>query len=465
MKAIVLAGGQGSRLWPLSRRLFPKQFLKLGGRASLLQETVRRLLQVVCPADIVIMTNAAHQFHVRADLEADLGDAVDTNVVLEPCMRNTGPALALAAVFCRDHLGCAEDEVLFVSPADHVIRPAASFPAVLDKGVDAAREGYLVTFGIRPTGPETGYGYVRRGPPVGAGVFRVAGFTEKPDAERARSFVAAGGYDWNSGMFAFRIDTFMAELEQHAPRIYAAAADGYENAARNFAAMPVISVDYAVMEKSDRVVTVPVDLYWNDVGSWSSFFDLLDKDDNGNAVIGDVVSVATQRSLLISQGRLIATIGVEDLLVVDTADATLIAGRKDAQKVREVVDHLAHAERPEVTVHLTTYRPWGHYTVLGSGGGHQVKRLVVDPGKQLSLQMHHHRSEHWVVVQGTARVTIGKEERILQENESVAIPRATTHRLANPGDTPLALIEIQYGEHISEDDIVRFADDYGRETV
>lgn len=463
MIAVILAGGQGTRLWPLSRRQYPKQFLKINGEASLLQETARRLLPVVTPNEIVIMTNADYQFHVQADLREDLGAAVAERIVLEPCARNTAPALALAAVFCLDRLGCAPDEVLFVAPADHVIQPALRFSAYMRRAEEIAAAGHIVTFGIQPRRPDSAYGYIQAGEPAGPDYFRVQRFTEKPDEATARGFLAAGGYYWNSGLFAFQAGVLLAELQRHAPEVYAGVRDGYTQALEGFASMPSISIDYAVMERSDRVVTLPVDLYWNDVGSWDALFEVREKSADGNISIGDVLALDTRDSLVLSGKRLITTLGVSDLLVVETDDAVLIAHRRQAQQVKEAVERLKQLGRREADEHLTVYRPWGQYTALGSGERYQIKRVVVNPGEQLSLQMHYHRSEHWVVVRGTALVTIDGTDRLVHENESAYVPKSVRHRLANPGKVPLELIEVQNGEYVGEDDIVRFDDVYGRQ--
>lgn len=462
MKAVVLAGGRGTRLWPLSRRRYPKQFLKLNGEASLLQQTVHRLLRIVPPEDVVVLTNLEYQFHVRTDLMEDLGTSVTERIVLEPCMRNTAPALGLAALFCRDRLGCRPEEVLFACPADHIIRPPGRFAGYVERACGLASQGHVVTFGIPPKGPETGYGYIRAGAPLASGALRAERFTEKPDLETARSYLAEGGYYWNSGMFAFRIDTLLEEFGRHAPEIARLLDGGYEHALSRFADMPDISIDYAVMERSDRVVVLPVDVYWNDVGSWDSIFDTEGQDADGNVFLGDVLAQDTRDTLVMSDGRLIVTLGLSDLLVVETEDAILVARRGDAEKVKQVVGQLEARGRREAEDHRTIFRPWGYYTVLGRGDRYQIKRVVVNPGEQLSLQMHHHRSEHWVVVRGTARVTLNGREMFVHENESVYIPKSTRHRVGNPGKVPLELIEVQNGEYVEEDDIVRFDDDYGR---
>lgn len=462
MIAVILAGGAGTRLWPLSRRQYPKQFLKIDGTASLLQETVGRLLPVVGPHGIVIMTNAEYQFHVQADLRDELGPGLGERMVLEPCGRNTAPALALAAVFCRDRLGCSADEVLFVAPADHVIQPASRFTDYLRRAQEIAAAGHIVTFGIQPRRPDPAYGYIQAGEPIGADCFRVRRFTEKPDTATARKFLLDGNYYWNSGLFAFQLGVLLEELQRYAPAIAAVVEEGYARALEHFESMPNISIDYAVMEHSDRVVTLPVDLYWNDVGSWDALFEVRAKSADGNISVGDVLPVDTHDSLVLSGKRLIATIGISDLLVVETDDAVLIANRREAQKVKEVVERLKQEGRREADEHLTVYRPWGQYTTLECAERYRIKRVVVNPGEQLSLQMHYHRSEHWVVVRGTALVTIDGTDRLVHENESAYVAKSIRHRLANPGKVPLELIEVQNGEYVGEDDIVRFDDAYGR---
>jgi mannose-1-phosphate guanylyltransferase/mannose-6-phosphate isomerase len=461
MKAVILAGGSGTRLWPLSRRSYPKQFLKINGAPSLLQETVRRLLPVVSPADMVVLTNAQYKFHVRADLRECSSEA-GPHVVLEPCSRNTAPALALAAVFCRDQLRARGEEVIFVAPADHVIKPADRFAHFVRRAEEIAAEGRIVTFGVAPRSAETAYGYIHAGDHVGADYHHVEAFTEKPDRETAQAYVASGRHYWNSGMFAFRIDVLLDELRRHAPAIYAIVEDGYDRALAQFASMPTISIDYAVMERTSRLVMLPVDLYWNDVGSWDAIFELMGRDADGNLKVGDVIALDTQDTLIMADKRLITTIGLTDLLVIETGDAILIARRGDAQKVKQVVERLQQDRRSEADEHLTTYRPWGHYTVLERRERYQIKRVVVNPGEKLSLQLHRHRSEHWVVVRGTALVTLGESEQLVRENEGVYVPRATRHRVANPGSSPLEIIEVQNGDYIGEDDIVRFDDVYGR---
>jgi len=468
MKALILAGGSGTRLWPLSRKNFPKQFLKLNGDKSLLQQTAERLLKAINPEDIIVMTNSDYKFHVLSDLQSLNSDltTLSSNIILEPAFRNTAPAIALGIKYCIEKLGCGEDEVVFISPSDHIIRPDERFAEYLKVSEDIAQKGYIVTLGITPDRPETGYGYIKvrsqKSKVKSQKFLGVEKFIEKPDAKTAARYAGRGNYYWNSGMFAFSIKTILNEFEKHAPEIRNMLNMDFDEMIYKFQQMPNISIDYAVLERSDKVAALPLDLYWNDIGSWDSLYDVLDKDKNGNVTRGDILTVDTKNTLIIGNKRLISTIGLEDCLIVETDDAILIAKKGEAQKVRDVVSKLKKENRKEADEHVTTYRPWGSYTVLEEGPRYKIKRIAVTPQERLSLQMHHHRSEHWVVVKGTAKVTIGDMEIVIHENESAYVPKSTLHRLENPGRVPLEIIEVQNGDYVGEDDIVRYEDVYGR---
>ncbi|MFH0933258.1 MAG: mannose-1-phosphate guanylyltransferase/mannose-6-phosphate isomerase [Nitrospirota bacterium] len=477
MKAIILAGGSGTRLWPLSRKNYPKQFLKLNGSKSLLQQTVERLMGVLLPNDIIIMTNNNYKFHVKSELNSlpITCSSPSPHIILEPESRNTAPAIALGVKYCLEKLGCMEEEVLFISPCDHIIKPAEQFWTYVRQAEEMAKEGHVVTFGVKPTRPETGYGYMKvssqstthgqssaSGGGSGQNFFKVEKFTEKPDIETAKRYLEKGNYYWNSGIFAFTIGLIKEEFMNYVPEIGNAFDMSFEELRAKFTELPNISFDYAILERSDRVVTLPLDIYWNDIGSWDALFEILDKDENGNVRTGDVITMDTKESMIIGDKRLIATIGLQNSLIVETGDAILIAKRGHAQKVKDIVERLKLEDRKEVSEHVTTYRPWGSYTVLEEGERYKIKRVVVNPGERLSLQKHYHRSEHWVVVKGTAKVTIGDKEIFTHENESAYVPKSTLHRLENPGKVPLEIIEVQNGEYVGEDDIVRIEDHYGR---
>jgi|TARA_B110000902_G_C14286071_1_gene578818 mannose-1-phosphate guanylyltransferase/mannose-6-phosphate isomerase len=464
---VYLSGGVGSRLWPVSRESYPKQFLPLVDvNKSLLQETFARLDGVEAAAPIVVC-NEGHRFIVAEQLrEAGITGA---SVVLEPAGKNTAPAVAIAAI---QALKNDPNAVLLVLPADHVIEDPESFRACVTSGMALAETGALVTFGIVPTAPETGFGYIRRGEAEGEG-FKVAEFVEKPDAETAQSYLDDGGYLWNSGMFMLPAEKYLAELKKYAADIFDASNSAYEKAvldldfirldAKAFAQCRSESIDYAVMEKTAAAVVVPMAAGWSDVGAWSALWEIGNTDADGNVTRGDVELAATKNSYVRSESRLVATVGVEDLVVVETADAVLVADRHSVQNVKDIVNRLKGAKRSEAHTHVKVYRPWGSYESLVNAGRFQVKRIIVSPGARLSLQMHHHRAEHWVVVQGTGLVECNGNELLLAEDQSTYIPLGHKHRLTNPGVVPLEIIEVQTGSYLGEDDIVRFEDIYGRE--
>ncbi len=465
---VIMAGGSGTRLWPLSRELHPKQFLPLAGEQSMLQDTVARLhgLPVATP---LVICNESHRFLVAEQLR-QLG-ALGRNVLLEPAGRNTAPAVALAALHAmRD----GADPLLLVLAADHVIRDVPAFQAAVRTAAPLAEAGQLVTFGIVPTAPETGYGYIHQGAPVGTPTagYRVAAFVEKPARALAEQYLASGQYLWNSGMFLLRASRYLSELGQHRHDILAACRaamaqpqtdlDFVRVDAATFAACPAESIDYAVMEKTDAAVVVPMNAGWSDVGAFAALWEVLPKDADGNVQRGDVLAHDSHNNLLLSENALVATVGLHDTVVVQTKDAVLVAPRERVQEVKAIVAQLKSSGRHEHQLHRQVYRPWGHYDSVDAGARYQVKRITVSPGAQLSLQMHHHRAEHWIVVSGTARVTLNGEQHMLTENQSIYLPIGAVHSLENPGKIPLELIEVQVGSYLGEDDIVRLEDRYGR---
>ncbi|MBN2645657.1 MAG: mannose-1-phosphate guanylyltransferase/mannose-6-phosphate isomerase [Desulfuromonadaceae bacterium] len=467
---VILSGGSGTRLWPLSRSLHPKQLLPLTGDLTLLQQTVSRLTGLEDVAAPLIVCNESHRFMVAEQLR-QIG-IVAPSILLEPVGRNTAPAVALSALHAHE---TDPEAVLLVLPADHVIaRPAVMRRAVQDL-LPWVERGKLATFGVVPTGAETGYGYIRRDPTAvdsASGIYPVAAFVEKPDISTAQQYVDSGAYYWNSGMFLFRADRYLEQLQQHAPAILASCRAAMAGAqcdldfvrvdAGSFESCPGDSIDYAVMEKTAEAVVIPLDAGWNDVGSWSALWEVGDKDGQNNVVKGDVLLHDVKNSYLHSSSRLLAAVGVDDLVVVETADAVLVAKQERVQDVKAIVDQLGQQQRSETDLHSRVARPWGCYQTIDQEERFQVKRITVKPGASLSLQMHHHRAEHWIIVRGTARITKGDEVLILSENESTYIPLGVSHRLENPGLIPLELIEVQSGAYLGEDDIVRFEDRYGR---
>ena len=468
---VILSGGAGTRLWPLSRELYPKQLLPLTGVRTMLQQTVLRL-EGLAASPPVIVCNEAHRFLVAEQLRQLR--VVPRATILEPFGRNTAPAIALGAHAALKGMATdanAVDPVLLVLPADHVIRDVAAFQRAVRVALSAAEAGQLATFGVVASAPETGYGYIQRGAASGA-AFRIARFVEKPDPARAREFVESGDYYWNSGMFMFRARRYLQELARLHPEMARICEAAYHAAqadldfmridAASFEACPADSIDYAVMEKIADAVVVPLDAGWSDVGSWSSLHQASDADAHGNVVHGDVLAEDTQGSYLYAESRLVAAVGLTDHVVVETKDAVLVAPRERVQDVKKLVQQLKERGRYEHSLHREVFRPWGSYDSIENGSRFQVKRLKVKPGAALSLQMHHHRAEHWVVVAGTARITRGDEVFLLEENQSTYIPIGVRHRIENPGMIPLEIIEVQSGSYLGEDDIVRFEDVYGR---
>ncbi len=463
---VLLSGGVGSRLWPLSRSLFPKQLLDLAGPVSLIQETLGRVRGPEFQPPLLIC-NTEHRFLVAEQVRA-AGMAARA-ILLEPVGRNTAPAAALAAVTIAqaDPRG-----ILLLLPTDHVVRDRAAFLGAVQSAAQAARSGKLVTFGIKPTSPDTGYGYIRRGESLGNGVFSAAAFVEKPDAAKAASYLAAGDYYWNSGMFAFQAQSFLDELQALEPKLLEkcrqALAEGKQDldffrvGAAPFQGCKSISMDYAVMEHTANAAMVPVEMGWSDVGSWDALWHASERDKTGNAIKGDVLVENVRNSYLRSEGPLIAAVGLEDLVVVATTDAVLVSSRAASQDVKKIVEQLQQSGRELHLTHRKVHRPWGYYETIDAGANFQVKRIMVKPGARLSLQLHHKRAEHWVVVSGEARVTCGERVFTLRQNESTFIPLGEKHRLENAGQAPLHLIEVQSGAYLGEDDIVRFEDNYGR---
>jgi len=466
---VILSGGSGTRLWPLSRELYPKQLLPLVGQRTMLQDTVARVDGLYDLRAPIVVCNESHRFMVAEQMQAS--GIQPLAIVLEPIGRNTAPAVAVAALAAIE-ASAASDPLLLVLPADHVIRDAAKFRETVEAGRAAAEQGRLVTFGVVPTRAETGYGYIQRGAGTGP-VYPILRFVEKPDAATATRYVSSGEFYWNSGMFMFRASIYLVELGRHAPAMLEACKRAVAGASRDldftrlsreaFESCPSDSIDYAVMEKTRDGVVLPLDAGWSDVGSWSALRDALPADADGNVITGDVIAEDTSGCYLQSTSRLIGAVGLQDHVVVETKDAVLVAPRDRVQDVKKLVARLKADGRYETSLHREVFRPWGSYDSVDQGERFQVKRLVVKPGASMSLQLHHHRAEHWIVVSGTARITRGDEVFLLGENESTYIPVGTKHRIENPGMIPLHIIEVQSGTYLGEDDIVRFEDRYGRD--
>lgn len=468
---VIMAGGTGSRLWPMSRELYPKQFLRLYGEQSMLQETVTRLNGLGASEPLVIC-NEEHRFLVAEQLRQI--NRLSKNIILEPVGRNTAPAITLAALSAIDE---GSDPLLLVLAADHVIENPEAFHQAVQNAIPFAEHGKLVTFGIVPTGPETGYGYIQRGMELGSNaesIYRVQRFVEKPNLPTALQYLETGEYYWNSGMFLFRAKRFLEEMATFRPDILQACLkaietlepDEQQNFIRvdkeSFSACPNESVDYAVMEKTTDAIVVPLDAGWNDIGSWAALWDVNNKNAAGNAVTGDVFTHNAENCYINTDEKLVAAIGVENLVIVNTKDAVLVIDKSQVQDVKKVVEYLKSAQRREYRLHRESYRPWGRNDIVVNTPRYHVNRITVKPGGQFSLQMHHHRAEHWVILSGTARVTINDENFLLTENQSTFIPIGAQHRLENPGKIPLELLEIQSGSYLEDDDIVRTQDHYGR---
>ncbi|MCG9542661.1 mannose-1-phosphate guanylyltransferase/mannose-6-phosphate isomerase [Vibrio sp. Isolate33] len=478
---VILAGGSGSRLWPLSRELYPKQFLNIAGEQSMLQQTLFRLQgleahlsDTECAAPFIIC-NEEHRF-IAAE-QARSANIQHSGILLEPVGRNTAPAIALAALQALGHSHSNQqnepDPVLLVLAADHHIAQTTDFQQTVARGIEYAKQGKLVTFGVTPNAPETGYGYIKQGEPLSQSAYAIECFVEKPDIATAEQYIDSGQYLWNSGMFMFRASRYLEELAEHRPEILAACKlalatqntdlDFIRIDAEAFKSSPSDSIDYAVMEKTSHAAVIPMDVGWNDIGSWSAIWDVSDKDEHNNVIEGDVLTVDSQHNYIHAENKLVATVGVENLIIVETKDAILVANKDKVQGVKSIVSQLNQAGRTEHVHHREVFRPWGKYDVIDLGKRDKVKRITVKPGHKLSLQMHHHRAEHWVVVAGIAKVTNDEKTYLVEEDQSTYIPLGHVHSLENPGGLPLEMIEVQTGSHLSEDDIIRYQDSYGRD--
>jgi len=467
--AVILAGGKGTRFWPLSRENCPKQMLNIVGEDTLLRQTIKRLHQFISSDNVWIITTDILAQDIRFHLKPLGNDADKIRFIIEPSGRNTAPAVALAAMTLNK---LSSDPVMVVMPSDHIIRDTKQFQDKLRLAVEAAQEGYLVTFGIVPTRPETAYGYIRSGKPFknsGDEIFHAEGFFEKPDAKTAESFLRQGSYYWNSGIFVWKASKILQEVESHLPSLYRGLQKiGELNDLQNetlkelYSSLESISIDHGVMEKSRDVLVMPVDFGWCDLGNWTALTDVLERDEQGNILQGNSIDIGSENCTVIAGDRVLATIGLKDMVVIDTADATLVSSKEMVHEVRKVVETLKRNNREEHLIHRTVERPWGSYTVLEKGDRYKIKRIVLHPKARLSLQLHQHRSEHWVIVSGTARVTRGEEVFDVLSNESTFIPIAVKHRLENTGLIPLQIIEVQNGDYLEEDDIERLEDDYKR---
>lgn len=459
---VLLAGGTGSRLWPVSRELFPKQLVNLAGDDSLIQNTIQRLFPVLDAKNVRIVCGEDHFFEVSRHLE-EIGVPADGKVISEPCGRNTAPAILLAVLTI---LKKEKDAVFLVFPSDHVIKNRRKFHESMKKAIALAETNKIVTFGIKPDYPETGYGYIEGGKKLN-GALAIKRFVEKPDEKTAKRYLKAGNFYWNSGMFAFKASTLIREFQSFEPKLLKDLKKiislGNEVPLELYEKLPDNSIDYAIMEKTRKGVVLPVDFGWSDIGSWKSLYDFMPKGEGNNVVEGDVILQNTRNCFIRSEDRLVVTNGLENMVVVETPDTVFISDLENSRDVKSIVNDLKKQGRKEYKSHLTVYRPWGTYTILEETSDTKIKRIVVYPRAKLSLQMHYHRSEHWIVVQGTAKITNGDQVIMLRENESTFVPKATRHRIENPGRIPVHIIEVQMGKYLEEDDIVRYDDDFGRD--
>lgn len=452
MKIIILAGGGGTRLFPLSRDCYPKQFLHVIEDKSLLAQTIERFLGLVEAKDIIIVTNERYIFHVQAELKTI--NAQEAHIITEPMGKNTAPAIALAQSYCQDVLQCDDDEILFVSPSDHLIKPIDAFQDLIRDAQDVARDN-IVTLGIKPTKPEIGYGYIEAEKNSDLAK-KVISFKEKPDLATAKEYIASGNYYWNGGMFMFSIATMQAELTKYMPAIIDITQNGYQYTVDNFVNMPDISIDYAVAEKSQKMMMIPMEnIYWNDIGSFDAIAEVL-SDKDKNVFKGDILAENCTDTMIIGDTRLIAGIDLENLMIIDTPDALLVAKKGESQKVKNIVNKLKQNKRKEAKENVTMYRSWGKYTLLTESEGYRVRKIEMNPGASLTMQMHYHRSEHWTVISGTGKIIINDRESIFTENQSTYIPMGVKHKLSNPGKIPLIIIEVQSGKYINDNDIVVF---------
>lgn len=460
---LILAGGSGSRLWPMSRELYPKQLLKLNSKNSLFQNTFLRLQKLTSANNIITITNTKHQADIRIQL-GELNNA-PANIFSEPLSKNTAPAIAMGVDYAMKN---NPEAIFLVMPSDHLIADDEKFASTVKKGYELAKAGHIVTFGINPTCPDTGYGYIKAQNSLCDYAFKVDEFKEKPDEETAKKYVASKIYYWNSGIFMFKGSVILEELEKHCPKITEILPEA-EYSDKNpsvsydtYEKMPSISIDYAVMEKSDKIALVPLESDWNDLGSWQSIYDISNKDNSNNVISGNVINVDSSNSLLYSSSKCLATIGLDNIVLIETEDAILACDKNKTQDVKKVFDELKKRQSDLSMIHKTVFRPWGFYTCIEGGEGYLIKKIQVNPQQKLSIQLHNHRSEHWVVISGKAKVVLDDNEYMLETGQSIDIPLQAKHSLQNPFDEPLSIIEVQKGDYIAEDDIIRFEDMYGR---